>query len=114
MVSLQVDECFANLMLGNLSETSTVLPRSCSAPPMLGLVEENLSPKSWTYEDPEVPQGMAIAAPPNRAMHDRHVRKVNAFLREVEKKPEKLQIAIGIKREVDEILDCMADEQLLA
>lgn len=110
-------------MASNVRETTTdlsnfsfeedfVVPiRSCSAPPRLGEVEqvENLSPKSWTYDDPHVPPGMRIAAPPNRAMHDVHVYKVDRFLHKVAKHPEGLQQTIRTKREVDDIINYIED-----
>eukprot|EP00438_Fugacium_kawagutii_P015172 Skav227597 [mRNA] locus=scaffold1141:254246:255300:+ [translate_table: standard] len=85
--------------------------RSNSAPPRLGEEEnvENLSPKSWTYDHPDVPAGMRIAAPPNRVMHDTHVYKVNRFLHKVAKNPHGLQQAIRTKREVDDIINYIED-----
>ena len=77
--------------------------RSVLAPERLLEVEENLTPKSWTYDDPHVPEGMRIAAPPNRAMHDRHVRKMEAFLRVVHREPESLQVSIFLKRDMEEM-----------
>lgn len=111
---LKVDEEFDDLMASIRESTSDfedfVAPiRSCSAPPRLGEKVENLSPKSWTYDDPHVPAGMRIAAPPNRAMHDVHVYKVNRFLHKVAKSPEGLQQTIRTKREVDDIINYIED-----
>lgn len=107
-----VDQSFDDIMCDSNSTISDVAPtRSGSAPARQMEGEENLTPKSWTYDDPHLPEGMRIAAPPNRAMHDSHMRKMDAFLREVHKKPESLHAAIGVKREVEEILTCIADGQ---
>ena len=89
-----------------------VAPTRSVFPPARPLeVDQNLSPKSWTYDNIHVPEGMRIAAPPNRAMHDSHMQKLNAFLKAVHNKPESLHVAVGVKREVEEILTCIADGQ---
>ncbi|CAK9097572.1 Hypothetical protein SCF082_LOCUS45766 [Durusdinium trenchii] len=84
--------------------TSPAWPRkSESAPPVLmKMALEKLSPRSWTYDDPHVPEGMEIAAAPNRMMHEEHVQKVNLFLQELEENPDSLSEAVGIRRRVDE------------
>eukprot|EP00438_Fugacium_kawagutii_P015170 Skav227595 [mRNA] locus=scaffold1141:247415:248106:+ [translate_table: standard] len=117
---VMVDQEFDDLMALNVRLTSDssdfkedfVAPiRSNSAPPRLGEVEkvENLSPKSWTYDHPDVPAGMRIAAPPNRATQDTHMYKINRFLHKVSKNPEGLQQAIRTKREVDDIINYIED-----
>jgi len=114
-----VDESFDDIMCksrygvnddGDAPEFITPT-KSISAPPVLGIVYENLSPKSWTYDYPSVPEGMRIPVPPNRTMHDKHVKEVNHFLAEVEKKPETLKMAVGLRREVDEILNDRMDNR---
>ena len=107
----KVDETFVNIMCHSSHSASSdlVAPRSVPAPARLTEVDESLTPKSWTYDDPHVPEGMRIAAPPNRAMHDSHMRKMNAFLRAVHKKPENFHAAILLKREMEEILSCITD-----
>lgn len=109
-----VDESFDDIICDSSHSAISdfVAPtRSVFAPAPLLEVDENLTPKSWTYDETDAPDGMRIAAPPNRAMHDSHMRKMNAFLRAVHKKPESLHAAIGVKREVEEILNCIADGQ---
>ncbi|CAK9097935.1 unnamed protein product [Durusdinium trenchii] len=96
--------------------TSPAWPRkSESAPPVLmKMALEKLSPRSWTYDDPHVPEGMEIAAAPNRMMHEEHVQKVNLFLQELEENPDSLSEAVGIRRRVDEYrLRIMSGEDVL-
>lgn len=117
---IEVDESFDDIMCksrdgvndddGDAPEFITPT-KSISAPPVLGIVYENLSPKSWTYDYPSLPEGMRIPVPPNRTMHDKHVKKVNHFLAEMEKKPETLKMAVGLRREVDEILNDRMDNR---
>ena len=110
----EVDQSFDDIMChsSHSAISDFVAPTRSVFPPARPLeVDQNLSPKSWTYDNIHVPEGMRIAAPPNRAMHDSHMRKLNAFLKAVHNKPESLHVAVGVKREVEDILTCIADGQ---
>ncbi|CAL1133942.1 unnamed protein product [Cladocopium goreaui] len=110
----KVDQSFDDIMChsSHSAISDFVAPTRSVFPPARPLeVDQNLSPKSWTYDNIHVPEGMRIAAPPNRAMHDSHMRKLNAFLKAVHNKPESLHVAVGVKREVEDILTCIADGQ---
>ena len=55
---------------------------------------------SWDFEKTPiaVPGGMVIRRPPTRRLHERHVRKLKAFLFDVETQPSVLDSMIGKRR----------------
>ncbi|CAE7566168.1 unnamed protein product [Symbiodinium pilosum] len=55
---------------------------------------------SWDFEKTPiaVPEGLVVRRPPTRRLHEKHVKKLNKFLSDVERRPQILGEIVGKRR----------------
>ncbi|CAL1163844.1 unnamed protein product [Cladocopium goreaui] len=62
-------------------------------------------PSSW-------PEGVNIPLPPDRKLHDRHVRKLTSYLDKLEQDPEELYEAVEVKRDVEAMIMELGEDSM--
>ena len=60
------------------------------------------SRNSWNANVPAPPRGIRAPMPPDRKMHEKHLKKMNRFLEELS--PRSLSVAVDLKRDLHDML----------
>eukprot|EP00435_Cladocopium_sp_Y103_P000148 s4353_g1.t1 len=68
----------------------------------LDAIDDLIDPKgSWNSNVARPPVGLRVPLPPNRKMHERHMKKMNRFLEQMDS--ETLNVAVDFKRELHDL-----------